>query len=97
MTPALILAALTTTAPTPAITPEPSCAPNIAAMIAQLAEHYGERVTGGGVEISGGGVLLFARPDGKSWAIVYFEGRTTPACIVGAGTGWVEAPAGEGL
>lgn len=98
MTPALILAALTAAAdPAPTITPEPACAENIATMVSQLAEQYGESPVGGGVDMTGGGVLLFVSASRGSWTMVYFEGRATPACIVGAGTGWRFAPAGEGL
>ena len=98
MIPALILAALTAAAdPAPTVTPEPACARTLDEMASQLSEQYGERAAGGGAELSGGGVLLFVRPDRKSWTLVYFESLTTPACIVGAGSGWRSFSTGEGL
>lgn len=98
MTPALILAALTAGAsPIPVINPEPACAPTLAAMTAQLSEHYGERPIGLGREVSGGAALLFVSAERGTWTMVYFEDPKTMTCIVGAGTGWRAFPSGEGI
>ena len=93
MTPALLLAALTATSPMQ----DQSCAVNLDEMVSQLAEHYGERPLGGGLELTGKGALLFVIQARGTWTVVYFAGADAPACIVGAGTDWRFSPIGEAL
>lgn len=90
MTPALILAALTATAPTPEPV-GPQCFASMPEMVEYLSA-WSERPTWTGSTLDDGAVVVFA---GKSsWSLVAAFGGLV--CVIEQGGAWT-TPTGEGL
>lgn len=83
---AAALGAAFLSAPNTAAAQGPSCGPRDA-LLAALAEGYGERPVGRGVSAAGGLVEILASPKG-TWTVVVTVPGGGPTCIVSSGEGW---------
>lgn len=66
------------------------CAPTVK-MLAVLKEKHGEVPAGGGILTNGWPMLIVARPDGKTFTLLFVRPEGA-ACIMATGTGFAVAP-----
>ena len=57
------------------------------ALVALLHEGYGERPIGSGLSGSGRLIVVFARPDGRTWSLI-LRRPDGQSCLVAAGANW---------
>lgn len=71
---------------------QPACGPR-AAIVGQLADHYGERQTALGVAGDGAAAVeLWTAGGGESWSLLVTR-RDGVSCLVAAGQDWTAVPA----
>ena len=83
----IALAALAALIASPAGAQARVCAPDAAALAAQLGTQYGEHLSAAGVATGGGLIQVYSNPESGSWTIAV-RIPDGPTCILSSGEGW---------